>query len=132
MLAFSKAAEHLKNCWFSGAESSALTQRMSDYILSGGAFGSVEKKVAVGQIKTGGKAKNFIARVFMPYETMAEIYPPLKTHRWRLPDYEVCRWGRLLFRGSAGRVWAELRSNQTISKEKIRETEMLLRDLELI
>ena len=132
LLVFWKTAECLKNHWFSGGEVSALAQSMGDYILCGGVFGSVEKKVAVGQIKTGGKTKNFIARVFLPYETMAEVYPPLKTHRWRLPYYELCRWCRLLFRGSAGSVWAELRSNQTIPKEEIRTTEMLLKDLELL
>ena len=132
LLAFSEAAECLKNHWFSGGEVSDLAQRMGDYILCGGVFGSVEKKVAVGQIKTGGRMKNFIARVFLPYETMAEMYPPLKTHRWRLPYYELCRWCRLLFHGSARSVWAELQSNQTISKEKIRTTELLLKDLELL
>ena len=132
LLAFAETAECLKNHWFSGGEVSTLAQRMGDYILCGGVFGSVEKKVAVGQIKTGGRMKNFIARVFLPYETMAEIYPPLKTHRWRLPYYELCRWCRLLFRGSARSVWAELRSNQIISKENIRTTELLLKDLKLL
>ena len=132
LLVFAETAECLKNHWFSGGEVSALAQRMGDYILCGGVFGSVEKKVAVGQIKTGGRMKNFIARVFLPYKTMAEIYPPLKTHRWKLPYYEICRWCRLLFRGSAGSVWAELRNNQTISKEEIHTTEMLLKDLELL
>ena len=132
LLVFAETAECLKNHWFSGGEVSALAQRMGDYILGGGVFGSVEKKVAVGQIKTGGRMKNFIARVFLPYETMAEVYPPLKTHPWKLPYYELCRWCRLLFRGSAGSVWTELRKNQTISKESIRTTEKLLKDLELL
>lgn len=101
-----------------------LAQRMGDYILKGGVFGSVENRVAVDRTKTGGKLKNLFARAFLPFETMSEIYPPLKTHRWRLLYYELCRWCRLLFRGSAGGVWAELRSNQTISREKIRAAEV--------
>ena len=132
LLAFAETAECLKNHWFSEGEDSALAQRMGDYILCGGVFGSVEKKVAVDQIKTGGRMKNFITRVFLPYETMAEVYPPLKTHPWKLPYYELCRWCRLLFRGSAESVWTELRNNQTITKETIRTTEMLLKDLDLL
>lgn len=132
LLVFAETAEGLKNYWFSGGAGSDLAQRMGDYILSGGLFGSVEKRVAVGHIMTGGRMKYFFTRVFLPYETMTKIYPPLKTHWWRLPYYELCRWCRLLFRGSAEKVWAELRKNRTISKESICTTELLLKDLELL
>lgn len=132
LFSFAETAECLKGRWFSDGKGSALAQRMGDYILAGGAFGAVEKRVAVDQAKTGGRGKNFFARAFLPYETMAEMYPPLKTHRWRLPYYELCRWCRLLFRGSAASVWAELRKNQTISKKDICATEILLKDLELL
>ena len=132
LLVFAETAEQLKDHWFSGGVDTELARRMGEYIFDGGVYGSVEKKVAVGQAKTGGRMKNFLARVFLPYEIIAEMYPPLKTHRWRLPYYELCRWCRLLFRGSAKSVWAELWSNQTVSKDKIRAAETLLKDLELL
>ena len=132
LLTFAETAECLKDQWFSNGEGSALAQRMGDYILAGGTFGIVEKRVAVDQAKTGGRMKNFFARVFLPYETLTEIYPPLKERPWRLPYYEVCRWCRLLFCGRAANVWAELQKNQTISEKEIYATEILLKDLKLL
>ena len=93
---------------------------------------SLTKKVAAGQAVTGGKTKNFFSRVFLPYETMAQIYPALRKHPRRLPYYELYRWCRLLFRGSARSVWAELRENQKVKAEEIRTAESLLKDLELL
>lgn len=78
------------------------------------------------------KNEKFFSRVFLPYETMAQIYPALRKHPRRLPYYELYRWCRLLFRGSARSVWAELRENQKVKAEEIRTAESLLKDLELL
>lgn len=75
--------------WFEGATSDGLTQKIEDYILSGGAFGTLENKMAVQSYLRGSRAKNLWRSAFPKYELMLGAYPILKKHKILLPAFYV-------------------------------------------
>ena len=63
---FAAYAETLSQVWFEWAEGNAVTERMERYLLGGGVYGTLEKKVSVQQIKRGGKIRYAISRIWLP------------------------------------------------------------------
>ena len=115
---FAKTVMRLSDVWFSGAEHTALTREVEEYILGATLYGSTENRVAISEAKRGGKGKHLISRIFLPYNKLKRIYPRLEKYPILLPFYEVKRWGRLLFGKRAKRAIRELRTSATLSDEK--------------
>lgn len=131
LAAFSRAAQVLASCWFSGCEMGARERRMEEFILSGGSYGSMENRVAIQQQRQGGKLRYARARIWLSYDVLVFQYPSLRGRRWLLPLYELRRWGRLLFGGRAARSVRELRLNATTGKQTRTMIACLLDELEL-
>ena len=131
LLAFAQAAESLSEVWFSGAESDPMTDRLAQYILGGGVYGTMENIVIVQQGRRGGKLRYALTRIFLPYETIKYYYPVLQKHKWLLPVYQVVRWCKLLFKGGVKRSVRELKTNASMSRADMQSAEALLQYLDL-
>lgn len=128
---FAAQAEALAEVWFSGASHTALTQQMQDYILRAGVYGNLQNKVAVQQVRKGGKVRYFLGRLWMPYHILCLHYPSLKGRKWLLPAYQFRRWCKLLFRGGAKHGLQEVRIQKNLTEEQQRQTKAMLQELGL-
>ena len=79
---FFDAAKTLSEVWFGGSEHSEVTQRMEDYLLRGGIYGSTANSMAVGQQKEKGRLGYIINRIWLPYELLCITYPRLKGRKY--------------------------------------------------
>lgn len=128
---FAEAAEALTAVWFADAEASATTEKMEEYLIKGGVYGSKKNRVAIQQAKRGGKLGYALSRIFLPYEILKFYYPVLQKHKWLLPACEVIRWVKLLFSGGLRRSADELRMNQAIESKSKEDTANHLKSLGL-
>lgn len=126
LMKFAAVARQLAEVWFGNLEHNAITKEVERYILCGGVYGTMDNRVAVQQIRRGGKLRYAISRIWLPYDTLKFHYPSLEGKRVLLPFYEARRWGKLVFCGGAKRgVW-ELKLNSAGTKaEQLRTNEML-------
>lgn len=132
LLAFANATRALSKVWFEEAEHTATTLALEEYILTGGVYGTLDNKVKAQQTKKGGKFKYMFSRIFLPYELLCLNYPILKKRKWLTPCYQVVRWCRVLFKGSANKSMRELNTSANMSKETQDKTQALLKDLGLM
>lgn len=131
LLTFARAAEKLSRIWFSGEAPDPLSVHMQRYIFDGGAYGSLQNRVSVNQVKQGGRLKYALSKIFLPYDILKHYYPILQTHRLLKPVYQVVRWCRLLFCGGVKRSIRELQVNTAVSQEAQMTADKLLKYLEL-
>lgn len=131
MIEFANIARKLCKCWFENNPLDEVTEKMQNYILRGGVYGTSGNKIAVQQQKKGGKIKYAISRIFIPYDVIKFHYPVLQKHRWLTPFMEVRRWCKLIFGGHAKRTLQELSYNQKISKDNGNEMKTFLKDIGL-
>ena len=116
-LVFAEEIERLSRVWFGGEEHTALTREMQEYIVGGGAFGSLENQVAINNKTKGGRFRYILGRIFAPYDRLKLYYPRLDKYPILMPYYQIKRWCRLLFTKSRKRALTELKHNQTVSSE---------------
>jgi hypothetical protein len=94
-------------------------------------YGTMDNRVAVQQIRRGGKLRYAISRIWIPYDKLKFHYPSLEGKRSLLPFYEVRRWGKLLFFGGAKRGIRELKLNSSKTKDEQLKTDEMLSHLGL-
>lgn len=121
----------LTDVWFGKGQHTQATKALETYILDGGVYGSLSNKVVVSQVRVGGKFKNFLHRMFVPRDQMAQMYPVLKEKGWLTPVYQVVRWCQVLFDGRLLRAVREMKANQSTTDEQLQQTDSFLRDLGL-
>lgn len=131
ILTFAKEAESLSEVWFGNGEHTDVTHRMEDYLLRGGVYGTTKNRVSVQQVKTGGKFRYAISRIWLPYDVLKFHYPSLSGKRALLPFYEVRRWFKLIFCGGAKRSMNELKLNSATTLTEQASTEEMLTELGL-
>ena len=131
LLIFAKQCEKLAEVWFGAGEHTEVTKKLENYILGGGVYGNVNNRVAVQQVKKGGKFKYAISRIWLPYDALKFHYPSLEGKKILLPFYEIRRWGKLLFKGGAKRSINELAINNSTTPEQQVQISALLCDLGL-
>lgn len=131
LLTFASESENLSEAWFGNGEFTEITRRMQDYLLRGGVYGNAQNRIAVGQVKRGGKVRYAFSRIWLPYEVLKFHYPSLEGKRILLPLYEVRRWCKLLFCGGTGRSIKELMLNSGMTREEQKNALELLEKLNL-
>lgn len=131
LLTFAERAEELAEVWFGDGEETEITRQMGNYLLTGGVYGTTGNRVAVQQVKKGGKARYALSRIWLPYDTLRFYYPSLEGKRLLLPLYEFRRWGKLIFCGGARRSAKELRLNSATTEKEQAQTAQMLRRLGL-
>lgn len=128
---FSDDFYHLSKVWFAGEKNSEITEKMEIFLLSGGVYGNAENKTASEQSRNKGKAGNIFKRIWMPYDHLIILYPDLKGKRILQPFYEIKRWCKLFKKDIFKKSMRELKTNTSMSQEKVDETKAMLKDLGL-
>ena len=127
---FANAARRLSRAWFGGEPADALSEKMQDYILRGGSFGTTDNRVAAKK-RSGGRLKYLLSRMFIPYARLKRYYPILERHKWLTPVMQIRRWFMLLNPDVRSMAKYELQANRSVSDGKIQDTQALLRRLDL-
>lgn len=112
--------------WFGTAESSEMTDYITKFVFSSGAYGNEKAQLEAQAGNSGpksGKRAKFrwqLRRLFLPYSQMCQKYPFLKYLPFLLPIMWVVRWfSALLFRGKS--LKKELALDEKVSAEGIEE-----------
>lgn len=131
ILEFAEKSRRLARIWFEGEESDEFYDEFGHFVFDGGIYGKVETKVLVAHKRKGGKFSYALARIFLPYKALKELFPVLKKHKWLTPVFEVVRWFKIIFGGRLGSSVKELKTNATLSTEDERRAEIILDNLGL-
>ena len=129
LLRFANVARKLSRVWLGGEKADTLSQRMQEFILHGGTYGSTDNRVALQQRKRGGRIGYLFARVFAPYDKLKGYYPILEKHPWLLPVMQVRRWFMLLRPDVARRAKSELAANSKLESAEADEMCEFLREI---
>jgi hypothetical protein len=128
---FYEAVCALTSVWFEGGKHTDLTADMERYVLQGGLYGTVSRRLTVAQGKRGGKLRYILSRIFMPYRILKRRYPSLDGRRWLTPIYQVRRWCATLFGGKMKRIKKELQTTNSIEDTAARDAAQFLCDIGL-
>ena len=118
LLPFALAAEKLSEAWFSNKPMDSASEKLEDYILCAGVYGTMENRVIVSRGKSGGKWRYAVSRVFLPYHSLKHLYPVLKKHKHLAPLFQIVRWIRILATGRTQYAVNELRTNAKKSNQR--------------
>ncbi|MBQ2890057.1 MAG: nucleotidyltransferase family protein [Clostridia bacterium] len=129
---FAGKVMELSKTWFEGKTHTDITKKMEEFILFGGLYGNYENRASVEQTVAGGRKKNLLSRIIMPYDKMVIRYPVLKKHKLLTPLFHIARWGSTLKKGTLRRVTAEYNAGNKNSEAKIAKTQELLNEIGLI
>ena len=111
-------------------QGSILTERLENYVLSGGVYGTLEAHIAARQGVRGGKRGYAASRVFASYDDLKTRYPSLKSPAL-VPVYQVRRWIDTVKNGRLKKSMNELRQNERLDEIKIRSIDALMTELKL-
>ena len=129
---FSEIASYLSCVWLEGKSHNKVSEKMQQYIFSGGLYGVDENRIALKQQQKGGKVRYAISKIFIPYDEIKYHYPILQKYSWLTPVMEVRRWGKLIFYGHLGRTTKELAYNDNLSSEQADNMKVFLKDIGLL
>lgn len=131
LLAEKKLSEFFENSvrstevWFNDGQPDELTEKMSDYILQSGIYGSDENRVAIDNVKIKSNFKYALSRVFQSYDVLKSRYPILEKHRWLMPFCQVGRWFALLKTGKVKRIQNVSDNKETAVKDLLNELKLM-------
>ncbi len=111
LLKFTEISRKLSRCWLNDEFFDETLQKLQDYILSGGVYGTSENRVALNQQRKGGRLGYLFSRMFIPYSKLKRYYPVLEKHRWLTPFMQVRRWFMLFDPQVANMAKNELSAN---------------------
>ena len=117
LLRFAQQMEKLSEVWFSSAESDEFTELLSDFLLSGGVYGSQENAAFIEEGTKGGKGRYRLHQVFLPYRELKERYPVLKKHPILFPFVSIYRWFRALLPGQRKSVQKTLSGGERAERQ---------------
>ena len=128
--AFATYAERLCDYWFFEAQADETLLSMEEYLLAGGAFGTLEGYVASIQGDKGG-AYYFWRKVFLPYQSMKKQFPVLDKCPILLPFCHVVRWFAIVFSSRRKKAAAQMKASQSLGSEKTKQIVELQKKLKL-
>ena len=131
MNAFVTYARKLARVWFENESHDRETNRMQMYIIEAGLFGDTETKVKARKTKTEGKGKYLFQRIFIPYKEFCASYPVLEKYPILYPYLTVKRWFKIFDSQKAEQAIQEIKLNQNMKQDSVKELRELFRKLEL-
>ena len=131
LLSFADRMSEASAAWFSSGKSTELTDRVLEYVLNGGTYGSVENRVSVKKRSGRSRIGYIFSRIFAPYDKLCRYYPILKRHPWLTPVMQVRRWFMVFDPSVAKLVQGELRANGSLSENEAKLMEDFFRDIGL-
>lgn len=99
---FREKIEKLANAWFGDGQADEETEKIGEYVIRCGVFGTSENRALMkgagkdANVKNT-KARYFFKTLFPPYKAMAAKYPFLKKFPIALPFMWVYKWFEVLF-----------------------------------
>lgn len=122
---FYDTARSLCRMWFEKAECTGKTKLLSDYILLGGVYGTVQNGAQIKAAEGESKMKSFLNLAFLPKEKLTIMYPKLKKHPYLFPFYQAKRWLRIFRKSKRDKI-----KNLTSVRNGVSENEeMLAKDM---
>ncbi len=132
LLKCSEAIKSLSEVWFGGKEPTEQAEKMADYILIGGVYGSVANRIILQNELEVGKGRYLLSRIFLPYERLKYQYPVLQKYKWLYPLFIVVRWTRLIFvKGNSKRQLTELKYVSSIGNTVADEMQTMLKEMDI-
>lgn len=124
---FAYQMEHLSRVWFCGEAGDADTDLLTEYILAGGAYGSLEQSARVSVAEKGrGKRFSYLwRRVFPTYRQMCFRYPWLARAPILLPFCYFLRWVQTLFSPDRHKIRRDLMVASAITEEEAEKAERI-------
>lgn len=113
--------------WFDGAKANELTEQITGFIFSSGAYGAhdahqiaqgIRDKANVGGTTKQVKRRAWFRLIFLPYGSMCEKYPVLKKAPILLPIMWVVRWFAAIFKNPKS-IFAQRKRVKMLSEEKL-------------
>lgn len=129
---FSEKMLKLANVWFGNSEHDSVTEKMEQFVISGGVFGSTKNSVAVSQQREKGRIGYILHRIWIPYDMLCGLYPRLTERRYLQPLYEVKRWFRIFDPDARRRKKHDLDAIKNLSDETSGDVNFMLKELDLI
>lgn len=126
LLQFATASRKLSRVWFDGEAKDHFSERLQNFVLHGGVYGSMDNWVVLQQESKGSKWAYVLSRIFTPYKVLKKRYPILENHRWLAPVMQVRRWFTLLRLDVRSRLKRELAINRSIEGTDAGDTGVLL------
>lgn len=118
---FVRVLERLGGVWFDGGAGDADTDLLTDFLLSGGAYGTKEQGALMDAAKAGRRRSTRLhyvwKRLFLPYSLLRLQYPVLHKAPFLLPLFWVVRWFRLLFSRNRSNLKDTLHTAGRMTKE---------------
>ena len=105
---FYNSFQGLMKAWFDEGKYTPVTEKMEEYILSGGVYGNREQLGSSEAYRKGGRAKYLINRIFKSREVLEVQYTVLKEKPYLLPYFQIKRWFNLFSAEKRKNVAAEL------------------------
>lgn len=125
------SAKKLAYVWFGKEAHTPLIQKLEEYILTGGVYGSAQNMVAAQAAKKGRGLKYILSRIWFPYDLLKLRYPRVEKCKLLIPYYQTCRWMNFLFKGKKKTALAEARETCKSSDEKTKNIQAMLQELGL-
>lgn len=94
---FEAAVRELSEVWFGKAEMNDLLCDVEEFILTGGVYGTRANRISVSQVKSGGRFKYLLSRIFISNSALKKKYPVLEERPYLIPLYHVRRWLKPIF-----------------------------------
>lgn len=115
----------LASVWFSDGEHTDTTQRVEQFILYGGVYGSREQRSASAAARHGTTGAVW-RKIFMPYTDLKQLYPALDAKPYLTPYYQLCRIATRLKQGRGAGAIERLRAVNEQSDEAVDNMRELL------
>lgn len=128
---FYDAVLDLIAAWFEGDTPTPLTEKMSQFVLAGGTYGTKKQNIMIKQQRKGGKVKYLLNRVFMPYAELKFRYRVLEKWPILYPVMLVRRWIELLFGGRLKKSVQEAQIALHSQKDQAEDLDDFLRQIGL-
>ena len=131
-LTFVRACEKLSRVWFENAQADDLCRKLESYVLTGGAYGTLQNRVGLQQAKKGSKFKYIFSRIFISNKELALKYPALEKRPYLAPFYHIKRWCKPLTHKKSGKQSLhELSKTAAVESDTKEENARLLKELGL-
>ena len=130
LLTFEQKINKLANVWLENEKMDDISAALQSYILYGGVYGNTQNRVAVQQVKKGGKVSYLSSRIFISFDELATKYPTLKKQKWLFPFFQLYRWIDLLFhKEKRDKAMNTVKQTYATTEGKLSKTEELFDEI---
>lgn len=120
----------LSDRWFSNSADAEVSNRLEDFVMDGGVYGTATNHYSVKRVAAGGNARYVSRRIFVPYDYLKIKYPTMKS-RAQMPIYQVRRWLDAIGSGRIKRSLDEVKFTKGLEEKEIAQISALMKELDI-